>query len=121
MKLNSFAEVQTFIEEIMTENKREGAPPPKSPHKAFWATLTYEQFTTGDVPGVLDPVKNLPIPILVKGDSANSNLILSLRGQGPLYDPNHGAFGRMPANGPPWFTDEQIQLLADWIDLGCPE
>jgi hypothetical protein len=121
MILNSFTEVQTFIEEIMEQDKKEGAPPPKSPHKAFWSSLSYEEFTTGNVPGVLDPTTKLPVPILVKGNSASSNLILSLRGQGPLFDPNHGAFGRMPANGPRGFTEKQIQLLADWIDLGCPE
>ena len=121
MKLNSFAEVQAFIEEVMEQNKKEDAPPPKSARKAFWSSLSYEQFTTGNIPSVLDPTTKLPIPLLVKGDSANSNLILLLRGQGPLFDPNHGAFGRMPANGPPFFTDDQIQQLADWIDAGCPE
>jgi len=121
MTLKSFAEVKAFIERIMEENKKEGALPPKSPHKAFWATLNYEQFTTGNVPGVLHPITKLPVPILVKGDSAKSSLILSLRGCGPLFDPEKGAFGRMPGNGPPFFTDHQIQELADWIDFGCPE
>ena len=47
-----------------------------------------------------------PVPILVKGDSAHSNLILALRGQGPLFDPTNGSIGQMPANGPPMFTDD---------------
>jgi hypothetical protein len=121
MTLNSFAEVQAFITEVIEQNKKEGAPPPRSPHKAFWESLTYEQFTTGNVPGVLDPTTKLPISILVKGDSDSSNLILSLRGQGPLFNPNNGPFGQMPANGPPMFTDDQIHQLAEWIDEGCPK
>jgi len=121
MELNSFAELQAFITEIMEHNKKEGAPPPNSPHKAFWNSLTYEQFINGTVPGVLDPITKKPITILVNGNSASSNLILSLKGQGPLFDPKNGAFGQMPANGPPMFTDAQIQHIADWIDAGCPE
>jgi hypothetical protein len=121
MPLNSFAEVQDFITNVMEQNKKEGAPPPKSPHKAFWSSLTYEQFTHGNVPGVIDPETKLPLSILIKGDSAKSNLILALKGQGALFDPNSGAFGQMPANGQAKFTDNQIQQLAEWIDAGCPE
>ena len=61
------------------------------------------------------------MPILVKGDSAGSNLILALRGQGPLFNPDDGPFGQMPADGPPFFTEEQIKEIADWIDAGAPE
>ena len=35
MALNNFKEVQAFITGVMEENKTEGAPPPKSPHKHF--------------------------------------------------------------------------------------
>jgi hypothetical protein len=92
-----------------------------APHKAFWATMPYDDFVNGAVPGVQDPNTGGPLPILVKGNSAKSNLILSLQGNGPLFDPNTGAFGQMPANGPPMFTGDQIQQIADWIDAGCPE
>jgi hypothetical protein len=61
------------------------------------------------------------VPILIKGKSAQSNLILSLRGMGPMFDPNIGSFGQMPANGPPMFTADQIQHITDWIDAGCPQ
>jgi hypothetical protein len=30
-------------------------------------------------------------------------------------------YGQMPANGPPFFTDTQIQEIAAWIDAGCPQ
>ena len=120
MALRSFAAVQTFITTVLAQNGEEGGVP-GAPHKAFWATLSYDDFVNGAVPGVQDPTTGGPIPILVKGNSAQSNLILSLQGKGPLFDPNTGTFGQMPANGPPMFTSDQIQQLADWIDAGCPE
>lgn len=121
MAISNFKDVQEFITSVMESNKIEGAPAPKSPHKAFWATMSYQDFTTGYVPGVLDPVTKLPIPIITKGNAKTSNLILALKGEGPLFDPHHGAFGRMPANGQTPFSAEQIDELADWIDQGCPE
>jgi hypothetical protein len=117
--LNTFADVQQFITKVLTDNGEIGGVP-GSPHQAFWNTLTYQQFTTGNVPGVKDDAGQ-PLPILVKGDSAHSNLILSLRGQGPLFDPTTGSIGQMPANGPPMFTDDQIDSIAGWIDAGCPQ
>lgn len=121
MALNNYNDVQAFITRIMEENKVEGAPPPRSPHKAFWLTMSYEDFTRGTVPGVKDPATGNAINILTIGDSASSNLIMALRGHGPLFDPKHGSFGRMPANNQKPFTDNQINDIADWIDRGCPE
>jgi hypothetical protein len=115
MPLNSFADVQAFITQVMKDNQEDGGLP-ASPHKDFWNQLTYSQFTQGNVPGV-----NPPLPILVVGNSAASNLILSLQGKGPLFDPNTGTIGQMPANGPPMFTADQIKQIADWIDAGCPK
>jgi len=121
MAINNFNDVQTFITRVMEENKKKDAPPPKSPHKAFWMTMSYDEFTNGNVPGVLDPVSNEGIPILDKGNSGNSNIILALKGEGPLFNPNSGAFGRMPAGNQTPFSDEEIMELAEWIDRGCPE
>lgn len=120
MALNSFADVQAFLTQVMKDNNEDGDLP-SSPHKDFWNLLTYAQFTQGNIPGVKDPATHQPIPILVIGNSATSNLILSLQGKGSLFDPDTGSFGQMPANGPPMFTDDQIKELADWIDAGCPE
>jgi len=117
--LNSFVDVQNFIDRILTANS-ESSGVPASPHDAFWRNLTYAQFVTGNVPNVTDPNTGQPMPILVKGNSPTSNLILSLRGVGPIFGPN-GAIGQMPANGPPFFTDDQIASLAAWIDKGCPQ
>ena len=117
--LNSFADVQKFINDVLSQNGEQGDVP-HAPHKSFWTILTYDQFVGGNVPGVTDPDTGKPMPILVKGNSAQSNLILSLRGSGPIFDPN-GPIGQMPANGPPFFSSDQIDSLAAWIDKGCPK
>jgi hypothetical protein len=113
MALTSFAQVQAFIDQVLTQNDNI-ASVPNAPHRSFWRTLTYEQFTTDNVPGV-DP----PTQILVKGNSAASNIIQALQGTGPLFGPT-GQFGQMPANGTP-FTAPQIAEIAAWIDAGCPK
>ena len=118
-QLNTFADVQHFIDQILIDNNEKSAVG-FSPHKAFWLTLTYDQFVNGNVPHVTEPGTGNPLPILVKGNSAQSNLILALQGSGPLFSPG-GAFRRMPANGPPFFTVDQITSIANWIDAGCPE
>jgi hypothetical protein len=118
-KLDHYADVQQFIIAIMKAN---GLGSSGAPHKDFWATLSYDAFVNGPVPGVSDPDTGLPMPILVKGNSAKSNLILALRGTpGTAFDAATGAFGQMPANGPPFFTVDQINSIADWIDCNCPQ
>lgn len=84
------------------------------PHYAFWNTLAYEQFTTGNVPGVTPPVKILEI-----GNGDGSNIVQALQGVGPLFGPG-GQIGQMPADGTGPWTAEQIQPLIDWIDAKCP-
>ena len=39
------------------------------------------------ITGVKDPVTGRPLKLLAIGDSASSNLILALRGEGPLFNP----------------------------------
>jgi hypothetical protein len=94
-----------------------------APHKNFWDSLTYQQFTTGNVPGIsFGPTP--PYPILVVGDAASSNFVLALQGEGPLFDNNTGPFGQMPANANPpavpFLTAAEIQPIIDWINNGCP-
>ena len=116
--LKSFADVQNLLNQVLTQNDQiDGVA--SSPHQSFWTTLSYDDFVNGNVPNVTDPATGKPLPILVKGDSAHSNLILALEGQGPLFDPRAGTIGQMPANGPPMFTKEQIASIAAWIDAGC--
>lgn len=116
--LQSFAAVQSFINEVLSRNNEQGGVG-FSPHKAFWNALTYEQFVNGNVPTVSDPNTGKPLPILVKGNSAQSNLISALQGIGPIFGP--AEFGRMPANGPPFFSADEIASIAAWIDNGCPQ
>ena len=120
MSIKSYAELQNFIQNVLVANQEDGGVA-SAPHAGFWMTLSYTDFVNGNVPGVTDTANGNPIPILTKGNSAQSNLVLSLQGKGPLFDPNTGTFGPMPANGPPMFTDAQIKEIADWIDAGCPQ
>jgi hypothetical protein len=112
----------TYIDSILKQNNEmDGVA--SAPHLDFWDTLSYTQFTTGNVPGVnFGP--SPPYPILVKGDAAQSNFVLALQGKGPLFDNTTGAFGQMPAdaNPPaqPFFTDDQIAPIVAWINAGCP-
>jgi hypothetical protein len=115
MAIANFQQLKDYIDSVLANNNEAGAVA-GSPHRAFWSNLTYQQFTTGNVPGV-DP----SVPILVVGKSDQSNIVLALQGSGPLFDPDTGAYGQMPANGPPFFTDAQVAEIAGWIDAGCPE
>lgn len=128
MALNSYAELQQYLTAILTQNvstasgQSEQQDSLGAPHGAFWATLPYAAFVTGNVPNVNDPTTGKPVPILVQGNSRQSNLILALQGAtGSPFDPDTGAFGQMPADGPPFLTAVQIKPIADWIDAGCPE
>jgi hypothetical protein len=113
--VTSFNDLKTLIDSILSQNGQT-ADVKDAPHGAFWNNLTYQKFVQGNVPGV-----NPAVPILVAGNSAQSNIILALRGTGPLFDPNTGTFGQMPADGPPFFTQANIDDIAAWIDAGCPE
>jgi uncharacterized membrane protein len=45
-------------------------------------------------------------------DAQNSELIKRIKG---ISEP------RMPLNGPPWLTDEEIALIEKWIEAGAPD
>jgi hypothetical protein len=109
MALKSFKDVQAFFSGIT----------PGVPHHDFWNALSYTDFVNGPVPGVTLPDTNQTVPILIKGDGANSNIVQALAGTG-LFDPNTGDFPQMPYQGP-YFSTSQIQELSGWIDAGCPE
>ena len=111
MALTSFADVQAFFKGISVPGY----------HGPFWNTLTYNEFVTGPVPGVTVPNTNPPqtIPILIKGNGPQSNIVQALQGTG-MFDPVTGSFPRMPYGGP-YFSPAQIQELSDWITAGCPE
>jgi hypothetical protein len=116
MLLNSYAEVTAFITKILTDNGQYDDAK-NSRHMDFWST-SYQDLTQGNVPNIRDADGN-PIRILIPGNSKDSTIIHALKGTG-LFDPRTGLFGRMPDDGPPYFTDDQIQQIADWIDANCP-
>lgn len=105
--LNSFNDVKDLFNKFVADN---GTNIGGSPHQAFWNT-DYDSFVNGNVPGVSG------VKILIKGDAEHSNLILILRGSLTV---GGRTFERMPADGPPFFSDDQIAALADWINRGCP-
>lgn len=114
--------LRAYINDILKQNKlADGVA--DAPHQNFWDKLNYGEFTTGNIPGV-DFGPSPPYRILVVGDGANSNIVMALQGKGPLFNKDNGEFGRMPANadppGMPYFTDQQIQAIIDWINKGCP-
>lgn len=125
-KINSYngtgLTLGAYVRGILQQNNETGGVA-SSPHLNFWETLNHQQFTTGNVPGV-NSGPTPPYPILVVGNGANSNFVLSLQGIGPLFDNDTGAFGQMPANASPpampFFTADQIQPIIDWINAGCP-
>jgi hypothetical protein len=88
-------------------------------HGPFWNTLSYNNFVTGNVPNIANPTDGTPVPILIKGNGAQSNIVQALQGTG-MFDPVTGSFPRMPYGGP-YFSNAQIQELSDWITAGCPE
>lgn len=110
--LNSYAEVQAFIKDVMEQLGADAEF--TAPHANFWATLSYQDFVNGNVPDI----NGAPVKILVVGNSAQSELIHALKGEG-IFAPG-GRFARMPSGGP-FFSEAQIKELADWIDAGCPD
>lgn len=116
--LNSYEDVKNHLNQILTANDQMGATQ-FAPHGDWWNSMTYEEFVSGNVPG--DIGSDQPMPILVRGNSAQSNIVMALQGTaGTPFDPETGSIGQMPASGP-LFTKDQIQPLADWIDAGCPD
>ena len=125
--LTSYAAVQAYLFQIFSTDLAPGGSNAQSdaannaPHGAFWTTLSYQQFVGGNVPRVTDPNTGQPMPILIKGNSAQSNIVMALAGTpGSVFDPDTGAIGRMPADGSSFLTTAQIAPLAAWIDAGCP-
>jgi hypothetical protein len=115
--LNSYADVQTLLNDFVASA---GVTPGLAPHGIFWETLSYDEFTTGNVPGIHPPVQ-----ILVKGDAASSNIILALSGEGPLFGPG-GRIGQMPRPDPPYDSAspsqaDVITALSNWINANCPD
>lgn len=108
---NNYADVQAGLDAFVSQA---GVNIDGAPHGAFWQSMSYTEFTTGDIPGV--PAG--PWPVLVIGHSDQSNIIQILEGMGAAA----GKFGRMPRPRPPYDPEqsELITALAAWVDAGCP-
>lgn len=105
MIINTFSEVVDLLDAAVNGPETEVGPP----HYAFWRNVTRDEFVATELLGH---------PILVSGDGAHSNLILSLKGEAP-FGPN-GEIPRMPVGFDP-MPDESIHALEQWIDNGCPQ
>jgi len=108
--MNRFLQVKEILDNAV------GGPtaPVGAFHGAFWRELTLDEFVTFEV---------LEFRIVTVGDGDGSIIVKALRGQAPFGD-DIGTPGatmpRMPAGGLDPVPDEQISLIAAWIDDGCP-
>jgi hypothetical protein len=102
--IQNYQQLKADLDWIVSQRQ---VAPEDAPHGVFWDTLTSQQFTTGNVPNVL-PATRICIP----GDSANSAIIQILQS-------SYKAFSQMPAGGP-YFWQDWINVIAKWIDSGCP-
>jgi len=106
--IKNYKELQILLNSFVGVNS---LSPGIAPHGVFWNTLTYDQFVTGNVP-------NIGVPILVKGNSAESNLV-------QVLDGTSTQFPQMPQPSPPYNAnspsqDDVINQVSAWIDANCP-
>jgi hypothetical protein len=93
-----------------------GADADVASHGPFWRGVTRDRFIAMKVGGR---------KLVTVGDGAQSNLVLSLKGEAPfgsdLDEPPVGAVVLlMPAYLDP-IPAESISVIEQWIDAGCPE
>ena len=107
---NNYADVQAGLQAFVNQA---GVNIDGASHGRFWQTMSYTDFITGDIPDV----PGGPWPILVVGQSANSNIIQILQGTGNAAQ----QFGQMPRPRPPYDPEQSVLItaLAAWIDGGC--
>lgn len=106
--INSYADVKSMFNDYVKFNGLAGEIKSSSPHHAFWDSLSYTEFTTGNVPGV-------GVKICDCGNTDNSNIYNILKGS-----IDGGAYSRMPGGGP-FFPEAQIDSFGVWIKNNCPE
>lgn len=107
MGINTFREVVDILDAAVGGPGTEVGPP----HHAFWRDVTRDQFVA---------TKLLGQPILVLGDGAHSNLILSLKGEPPFGSGPGAEIPRMPVGFDP-VPDASIRSIELWIDDSCPD
>jgi hypothetical protein len=108
--------IMNFTDVIEILDKSVGGPDADvASHGPFWRGVSRDTFVEMKVGGR---------KLVILGDGANSNLVLSLKGQAPfgsdLDDPPAGAVTpQMPAYLDPISLDE-ISDIEQWINEGCP-
>jgi hypothetical protein len=107
MGINIFGEVVDILDAAVNGPGTEVGPP----HHAFWRDTTRDEFVA---------MKLLGQPILVLGDGAHSNLILSLKGEPPFGSGPDAEIPRMPVGFDP-VPHDSIRSIEQWIDDGCPD
>lgn len=107
MGIRTFREVVDILDAAVNGPGTEVGPP----HYAFWRGVTRDEFVA---------TKLLGRPILVLGDGAHSNLILSLKGDPPFGSGPGAEIPRMPVGFDP-MPDDSIRSIEQWIDDGCPD
>lgn len=122
--INNYADLQAALTALVTNNDLQIG---QAPHRAFWESMSYEDFISGNVPGVSDPSPpHDPYKIVDPGNAANSTIYQALSGAaGTVFDPNTGDFGQMPQpsapyNSVPPLQSDIIAALETWINDGCP-
>ncbi len=107
LPFNPIQNYDQLVKDLDWMVNQRGVNPAVAPHGVFWDAMTYQQFTTLPVPGVL-PATRICIP----GDAANSAIVQVLLGP-------YKAFPQMPYRGP-YFWQAWIDVIANWINSGCP-
>ena len=101
MTLNNYADVQNALNTFVNQA---GVTPGQAPHGAFWTSMSYEDFTTKDVPGNVGGSWRICVP----GDADGSNIIQILCGYGDAFN----SAGQMPQPSPP-YNGEQFVLICE--------
>lgn len=74
-----------YIDSILQQNNELGGVP-SAPHKNFWDTLSYAQFTTGNVPGVTFRTQS-PVPYPGPGERRRLQYRHGAAGGWPAFQP----------------------------------
>jgi hypothetical protein len=108
--MNGFSQIQQILDTAV------GGPDVvvTAPHRAFWRNITRDEFVA---------YQFMELQIVTLNDGAGSNIVKALRGQAPFGDDigtPDATIPRMPAGMDP-VPDDQIAIIAQWIDAGCPD
>ncbi len=122
--INNYTDLQNVLSALVANNQLQIG---QAPHGAFWDGLSYEDFITGNVPHITNPVApHGPYKYVEPGNAANSTIFQALSGAtGTVFDPSFGDFGQMPQPSAPYDSTPPLQsdiiaALEVWINNGCP-